>query len=777
MITKPTRVTEFSATLIDNIFINTLLYPSKATIFYEEISDHFPILLEIGYRNMSDTGTPNSSIELRKYDPASIHLFLSLLSDYDWSVFKLRCANESDANLLYDDFLAVFLDFYNRAFPLRTSKSSRCSNRTLPWLTKNLIRCCKKKANLLRKYKQDNTPESKLKFTKYRNILKKSILLAEKSHYASLFAQNICNAKRTWQVINEILSNTRPGPNKKPFTDKSGKILTNCETATNFNVFFANVGNELAKNILRPTSSTVINMPASRMSSCVFLPTDYCEVVNIIQSLKLSNSVGHDDVATKILKASGNIIAPILVSLINNSLRHGIFPRSLKIAKVLPIFKTGDKSCYSNYRPISLLPCISKIYEKIIHSRLTGYMSTIGIPSNNQYGFRKNSSTFMAIANFLNDLTTSIDKKFSSIGVFIDLSKAFDTVDHVILLKKLYLYGVRGIQYDLMKSYLSDRQQYVIFNNVASDKIPVTCGIPQGSILGPLLFLIYIDDIQTCSQTLKFILFADDTNIFLSASNINDLFLTLNKELVHLNNWFRYNKLSLNIKKSHYMLFGNNQKSSHEVVIDGLKLLPVTSTKFLGVIIDDKLNWKPHINFIISKINKNAAVIRRIRYKINSRTALKLYDSMILPHISYCAITWAAISHNKLKKIHIIQKKVLRVVLCANRLAPSKPIFRQLQRLTIFDIHKMQVAIFMFSNLKGYTPNLFPDYFLTNSQIHSHFTRSAAKLRLERVRTNLRTQSLALIGPTIWNNIPDHLKQSVSLRVFKHKLKSWLISS
>ena len=306
------------------------------------------------------------------------------------------------------------------------------------------------------------------------------------------------------------------------------------------------------------------------------------------------------------MKQSISFIAERLTKIINCSLTTGNVPNLLKIAKVCPIFKTGSKSEFSNYRPISILPAFSKFVEKLINNRLWAYVSKLDILVPNQYGFRSQHSTYMALLDFYDKVSQAIDDKKYAIGIFVDLQKAFDTIDHKILLSKLSFYGIRGVAFRWIQNYLSDRKQYVCLNNVSSSYKPITCGVPQGSILGPLLFILYINDIVQCSEVLYFILFADDTNIMYADNSINNLTLTVNRELNKLACWFKANKLSLNLKKTVFMMFGSKKLSATQncinVVIDGCTIEQMHSTKFLGVYIDGKLNWKVHITEVSKTI-------------------------------------------------------------------------------------------------------------------------------------------------------------------------------
>ena len=251
-------------------------------------------------------------------------------------------------------------------------------------------------------------------------------------------------------------------------------------------------------------------------NSCAFHLTSSLEIVDIVNSMKAGDSAGIDEISINLIKLVIDCIAEPLSVIINLCFTKGIYPDQLKIAKVCPVFKDDSKTEFSNYRPISIIPSFSKFFEKLISNRLLSFINKFEIFNPAQYGFRKNHSTYMAMLNFYDKVSEAIDKNEFIIGIFIDLSKAFDTINHDILIKKLELYGIRGIPNLLLKNYLENRQQYVSYNNYASTLKPICCGVPQGSILGPLLFLLYINDMTYCCKYLQFLLFADDTNLFYS---------------------------------------------------------------------------------------------------------------------------------------------------------------------------------------------------------------------------------------------------------------------
>ena len=282
----------------------------------------------------------------------------------------------------------------------------------------------------------------------------------------------------------------------------------------------------------------------------------------------------------------------------------------------------------------------------------------------------KNHSTDLALIRLYDKITNAMAEKKHVIGIFMDLSKAFDTLDHNILLKKLQVYGIRGIALSWFRDYLSNRLQYVTFNKHSSDLLSVKCGVPQGSILGPLLFLLYINDITRTSSLLSFILFADDTNIFYSHKNLHSLVEILNHEIPKVCTWFKCNKLSLNINKTNFVHFKLSNTNANDlpinILIDGVPLERKNHTKFLGVFIDEHLNWNEHIRHVTTCISRNVGILYKTTHYLPPKALFMLYNSFILPYITYCNIVWAACAKTKINSIYILKKKLLGFVLDHN---------------------------------------------------------------------------------------------------------------
>ena len=482
-----------------------------------------------------------------------------------------------------------------------------------------------------------------------------------------------------------------------------------------------------------------------------------------------------------LLKKTIHTISEPLAKIINSSFMTGNVPDQLKIAKIIPIYKDSGRKDFQNYRPISILPSISKIFERLVYNRLFCYIKKADLLSNSQYGFREGCSTYMALLDFYDQISKHIENKLYSVGVFIDLKKAFDTIDHKILLEKLYHYGIRGISHKWFESYLRNRQQFVSINGCDSSLRPIECGVPQGSILGPLLFILYINDIANCSTLLHFTLFADNTNLLSSNSDLQKLNQNLNCELNKLAIWFKANKLSLNIKKTNFITFGKKKISKNfkfKISMEGVEIDQVNSTKFLGVFIDEKLNWKEQILKLSRKISINVHVLRKVCPKIDSKSSLMLYYALIQSHLSYCTMVWGGTCKMNLEILLKLQKKAIRIITCSKYLEHTNPIFRNLRLLRVGDLYKLQVALFVHKhNYNYFSYTSLNHFFHLQRAPNTHATRNVShRLFIQSYRTEVRGKSINFIGPRIWNSIPLDIRTIQNPIEFKKNLKSFMIS-
>ena len=389
-------------------------------------------------------------------------------------------------------------------------------------------------------------------------------------------------------------------------------------------------------------------------------------------------------ISAKLLKLAGPGLIEVLSTIFNRCILEGIFPNALKLAKILPIHKADSQFEASNYRPISLLPIISKIFEKLIFNRLNDFLSKHKILPSNQFGFQKNNSTEFAVNAILTKITNAFENKEIAYCIFLDFAKAFDTVNHNILLSKLEHYGMRGVCLNLFKNYLANRQQCTESNGTFSDIEVTKCGVPQGSILGPLLFLIYINDIVKLSKILKFYLFADDTTLFYSSKNKADTEYILNNEIANVTEWLISNRLSPNSKKSCYLTFSLIKSNHHtNIKINGQPIEERTKAKYLGVFIDNKLTWKDHLKHINCKLRKGTGTLYKIRDFVPRNILKSLYYSFIQPYVDYNILDWSSTNTSNLECIRISLKKAVRIISFKHRQEHSAPLFKNLEILPL----------------------------------------------------------------------------------------------
>ena len=503
------------------------------------------------------------------------------------------------------------------------------------------------------------------------------------------------------------------------------------------------------------------------------------EVASIIKSLKIS-SAGWDSISACVVKTTYDAFLTPLTHVMNLSVTTGVFPNELKVARVIPIFKSGDATSFSNYRPVSVLPLFSKILESLMFKRLISFVNEYGLLYQHQFGFRTYHSPNLALIYLIDKVSNALEDGDYVLGLFLDFSKAFDTVNHDILLSKLEHYGVRGVPLNWFKSYLCGRQQFVEYQSVCSNQRTITCGVPQGSILGPLLFLLYINDLAHVSSKIFFLLFADDSNLFLSGKNPNDLIKTMNAEIANVVDWLRINKLSLNLKKTHFMLFRRRRAKmllDNDVIIDGVTISIAEKTKFLGDMIDPFLTFAAHVQYIRGKVAKGIGILYKCKKYFNRNTLLTLYCAFIYPYLNYCNCIWENTYQSYLDPLIKLQKRAVRTICGTERNAHTECLFGELKVLNMSKLYVYCVQLFLFKYHHKQVPETFDEFYTLNRDVHTYFTRQSALFHTTGATTSQKCKTIRVAGVNIYNYFYQILDMNCSFITYKKNLKYHLLDN
>ena len=795
----PTRVTHTSATLIDHVLDNLNNEVQLCGVITTQLhgshghTDHLPTYVIIKQPKPTKT---DRTVTKRFYNSTNCALFKQKLENEDFTSSFVEDPNTAMTNLM-----KTIVEIHEQSFPLKTTKTKHYDYSNKDFMTPGLLKSCKQRDKLYKsivKNKISRDSNFYRRYIGYRNLLNSLIKKQKKKHYDELLTKNKHDVKRTIDLVNKMInkSNDKHSITSAKFRINGVMTDNKNEIAHGFNKFFSEIGPKTNQKVglSHHDSSYYLNKKTVN-GDPRFRPKQVSPdfVLETCKGIAKKTSTDHYGISQKLIVSNLASLAPVIAHIWNKSIEIGIFPDAGKIAKVIPIFKgKGLDQCeFSNYRPISLLPIISKILERIMCAQLTEYLNTNKILFESQYGFRKGHNTDFATMDFIADIATSVDKGEFAFGIFIDLSKAFDTINHRILLQKLKWYGIKDEPLAWFESYLNGRQQYVEFDGVKSEMLPNLTGVPQGSVLGPLLFLLYVNDLPCASDLVKMVLFADDSNLLLKGKKPEDIKQLANGELEKIQDWFAANKLLLNADKTKLIVFSSRKCRAKpqdiSITLNGTVIRQVEHETFLGLELDETLKWYSHTEKIANCISKKIGMLARIKKMVSPRTLKLLYNCFILPNFTYGIPLWGGTFDKGLNRLEKLQKKAIRIITRARYMDHSEPRQKDLEILKIKDLYKMRTNCLTYDCLFGNAPEKFCNLFIQNTERDMTNTRTT-RSNSSRPHDIRPCQIISNPGPVskscffftaidFWNELPLEIKTSSSKDQFKNRLKKYYLSS
>ena len=678
----------------------------------------------------------------------------------------------------YNKFITAVIHIFQQSFPVVRVSRKRWHDK--PWMAAALKASIKRKNLLYNVYLKHPSDKNRDEYNNRKNILRGVLKQAEIKYYENLFDEHKDSVYNTWKSLNPII-NPKKGKSatviKKLIIDRK-VILEKRNISDGMNEHFCNIGEKLQAEIPDYGLKYMEYMPPRTANSFYLEPVTSEDIMLEIKRMKPNKSPGHDLIGSKVIKLCPGIFAYNLAKIYNWSIENGIYPDDLKIAKVIALYKKGAKHYPNNYRPIGLLSHFDKIFEKILCRRLISFLERNELLYCYQYGFRKLYSIGLALIEITDYIKRLLDEKKYVISIFIDFKKAFDTVDHEILLHKLEYYGIRGIANNFFRSYSTNRRQYTVINGIKSDLRTVSCGVPQGSVLGPLFFLLYINDLHNGIGCNAARLYADDTALITSNHNFN-LVQDQGKELfMKLYHWCIANKLSINSDKTNLVLFHLKNKPVPRdftgLQPQAMKIDRVQSVQYLGMLLDEKLYWHEHVTQTCASLIKYFGIFNHIKNFVSVKIARQLYFAFVYSRIQYGIEIYGNCAKETLSKLQVMQNKLLKLLLKYDRRTPTNFLHHVLSILQLNDMHMVKVLSFVNECRSGRIPDIFLDYYKvreTERELKNNRT-----LDIPWARTDLGQSRCDIKGARLWNMYFDTVNPLLNKKSFRKRITKYFVS-
>ena len=774
LVSEATRVTPDSRTLIDHIYCNYPENVKSVLVPKLGLSDHFPVVITRKMHNHSAKGKSHYSISYRSFKNFDETKFINDLRAVPWDLIKLF--DETDDIL--EAWTDLFLQVVDKNTPI---KQHRVKHKTQPeWLTPDILDAMKTRD---RHKSLGNDNEYKW----WRNKVNKLIKESKKNQYQSFIENNKNKPGSIYKLFQDIGAGRgcRKPSNISSVKDNGIHIEDPTEIANTFNKFFVNIAAKIKEPVSFSNHEKLKDFCNSKLPENIQFSITNIEKDKVLRYfLKMDSckATGTDSIGPRLLKFAAPYIADDITYICNHSINSSTFPSKWKEAKVSPLYKNGPHEDVNNYRPISILPVLSKVLEKHVHDCLSAYLNNHNLLHKTQSGFRPQHSCETALVHMIDSWLNAMDSGKMVGVVLVDFKKAFDLVDHQILLSKLKLYGINDEALMWFNTYLEHRQQQVSVNDNKSDFETVTCGVPQGSILGPLLFLLFINDLPLYVNNVSADLYADDTTLYDIQTSMDLIEQNLQLGLNQLHVWCKNNGMVLNSTKTKVMLITTNQKRQRlpstslnlKYMDETLKM--ISNDKILGIFVDNNLLWSDHVKHICKKISSYIWLLSKIKYFLSQEHRVQFYKSYIQPHIDFCNIVWTNSCEANKMKIFKLQKRACRVIL-DYKVEDSSEALRSLKILSVYDRLFLRKAKFMFKVYSGLTPSYISENFiLRNDMDMSISLRSSTAGCFVPPRPNKECfkQSMRYSGCLIWNSLPSNIKSAQTAETFHVRCLKWL---
>lgn len=764
LVNEYTRVTERSKSRIDLVISNVLNLQAKV-IDFPKLSDHSNIKLNFIPTSVNCRYKYITVRDTHAYDSKNCNEILNKINWCDVSSL--------DINMKSDILVSELQKCVDTITPL---KSIKINVNKINWYNSELKRLKKNRDLSFKRAKFKNTREEWICYRSIKNLYNAKLKETKNKYFRDHLTSVKHNPKKMWSTLKSILkckNEILPGSMKFD----SGTVNGHKDIAENLNNYFVESIVEINKNIVISENDTFCDKFQEKTDKeFKFKKIDIDDLTRIIAKMKNKNC--KDGITLNFIKDTLPAIGDILVNIINEALCTGVFPQSWKTATISPIPKITGTDKSNEFRPINMLPTYEKILENVVKEQLMDYLELNGLLLQEQSGFRDKHSCETALNLVISKWKKEIENNNITVAVFLDLKRAFETIDRNRLLRKLETFGIKNVANDFFRSYLEGRKQFTVYGEETSSARTCPIGVPQGSILGPLLFILYMDDIATVLSLCSVNLFADDTLVWFSHKNLNMAINVLNSELNRLSSWFKVNKLKLNTVKSKTMIISTKciNENIDMVQLDNNVIEYVDHMKYLGVIIDGNLKFNYFVDHVIKKLGKKIGFFSRVSKRLDIWTKIIVYKSIIAPHFDYCSTILFLCTENDIQRLQKMQNKAMRVILYCDKRTHIRTMLDALQWMSVKQRIYLHSMIFIYKLVNNMLPNYLNEGLILSSEMHNYNNRDKTNFRLPLLKKTCSQNCLYYKGIKFFNELPLEIKKSNSIKTFRKRCADFIKS-